>query len=273
MAMRTLDKNCVFTNCALTDEGDIWWEGIDEPCEHAIDWQGKEWTPDVPRKAAHPNARFTVPAVQCPAICPAWEDPAGVPIDIVVFGGRRTQVIPLVTQAYDFDHGVLMGALAASETTAAALDVGQKLRRDPFAMLPFCGYNMADYWSHWLTMGDRLGDRAPAIFYVNWFRTSRDGRWLWPGYGENSRVLKWMCQRVEGTIGARETPIGYMPREQDFDLQGLELPLEDLAELLEVDIAAFQEDVVDAEAYFERFGSRVPPRLKTQLAALAARLG
>ncbi|MCU0958901.1 MAG: phosphoenolpyruvate carboxykinase (GTP) [Pirellulaceae bacterium] len=273
MAMRTLDKNCIFTNCALTDDGDVWWEGIDEPCEHAIDWQGKEWTPDVARKAAHPNARFTVPAAQCPAICPDWEDPAGVPIDIFVFGGRRTQVIPLVTQAFDFDHGVLMGALAASETTAAALDVGQKLRRDPFAMLPFCGYNMADYWSHWLTMGERLGDRAPAIFYVNWFRTSRDGRWLWPGYGENSRVLKWMCQRVEGTVGARETPIGYMPRAEDFDLQGLELPPEDLAELLEVDAAAFRDDVVDAQAYFERFGSRVPPRLRTQLAALAARLG
>jgi phosphoenolpyruvate carboxykinase (GTP) len=272
MAMRTLDKTCIFTNCALTDDGDIWWEGIDEPCEHAIDWKGEQWTPESGRKAAHPNARFTAPAAQCPAICPDWEDPAGVPIDIFVFGGRRTQVIPLVTQAYNFDHGVLMGAMAASETTAAALDVGQKLRRDPFAMLPFCGYNMADYWTHWFAMGDRLGDQAPAIFYVNWFRTSREGRYLWPGFGENSRVLKWMCQRVEGQVDARETPIGWMPYQRDFDLGGLDLPAEDFAELMEVDAAAFRDDVEDARAYFSKFGGRTPPRLIRELDALAARL-
>ena len=196
-----------------------------------------------------------------------------MPIDIFVFGGRRTQVIPLVTQAFDFDHGVFMGAMSASETTAAALDVGQNLRRDPFAMLPFCGYNMADYWAHWFAMGDRLGDKAPTIFYVNWFRTSREGRWLWPGFGDNSRVLKWMCERVEGKIGARETPIGYMPHDGDFDLSGLDFPAEDFAELMEVDIAAFKADVVNAKAYLAQFGDRVPPRLAEQLAALEARLG
>ncbi|MHB8971337.1 MAG: phosphoenolpyruvate carboxykinase (GTP) [Pirellulaceae bacterium] len=273
MAMRTLDKNCIYTNCAVTDEGDIWWEGIDKPCNHAIDWKGNEWTPDAGHQAAHPNARFTAPAVQCPVLCADWEDPAGVPIDIFVFGGRRTQVIPLVTQAFDFDHGVFMGAMAASETTAAALDVGQLLRRDPFAMLPFCGYNMADYWAHWFKMGDRLGDKAPAVFYVNWFRTSRDGRWLWPGFGENSRVLKWMCQRVDEQIGARETPIGLLPLDGDFDLTGLDLPAEDFAELMEVDATAFRNDTVDAEQFLAKFGKRVPPRLVQQLAALRTRLG
>lgn len=273
MAMRTLVKNCIFTNCALTDDGDVWWEGMDEPCEHAIDWQGNEWTPDSGRKAAHPNARFTAPAAQCPVICEDWEDPQGVPIDIFVFGGRRTRTIPLVTQAFDFDHGVFMGATAASETTAAALDVGQRLRRDPFAMLPFCGYHMADYWAHWLAMGDTLGDKAPAIFYVNWFRTSPDGRWLWPGFGENSRVLKWMCERVEGKVGARETPIGLVPNEGDVDMSGLEIPPEDWAELMNVDAGEFKEETEDIESFFAKFGDRVPPQLRQQLDALKARLG
>jgi len=273
MAMRSLERNCIFTNCALTDDGDIWWEGMDEPCDHAIDWKGNEWTPESGTAAAHPNARFTAPAVQCPVICPDWEDPAGVPIDIFVFGGRRTRTVPLVTQAFDFEHGVLMGAMAASETTAAALDVGQKLRRDPFAMLPFCGYNMADYWAHWFAMGDKLGDKAPAVFYVNWFRTGPDGRWLWPGFGENSRVLKWMCQRVEGEVGARETAIGNMPLEGDFDLMGLDIPPEDFAALMKVDNEAMKADVADAEAYLAQFGDRVPPRLSAQLEALKARLG
>ncbi|MHB8861369.1 MAG: phosphoenolpyruvate carboxykinase domain-containing protein, partial [Pirellulaceae bacterium] len=211
-------------------------------------------------------------AIQCPVLCADWEDPAGVPIDIFVFGGRRTQVIPLVTQAFDFEQGVFIGAMAGSETTAAALDVGQQLRHDPFAMLPFCGYNMADYWSHWFAMGDRLGDKAPAVFYVNWFRTSGDGRWLWPGFGENSRVLKWMCQRVEDLVGARETPIGLMPLEGDFDLTGLELPPEDFAQLMDVDVAAFRNDLADAEQYLAKFNHRVPPRLMRQLQALQARL-
>jgi phosphoenolpyruvate carboxykinase (GTP) len=272
MAMRSLDENCIFTNCALTDDGDVWWEGMDGPCDHAIDWKGNEWTSESGENAAHPNARFTAPAAQCPVICEDWEDPAGVPIDIFVFGGRRTRTVPLVTQAFDFDHGVFMGAMAASETTAAALDVGQTLRRDPFAMLPFCGYNMADYWQHWYEMGDRLGDKAPAVFYVNWFRTSRDGRWLWPGFGENSRVLKWMCRRVVGEIGAKETPIGNMPLDGEFDLAGADVPAEDFAELMEVNKDAFRADVADAEAYLAKFGDKVPSRLRTQLEALKTRL-
>ncbi len=273
MAMRTLDRNCIFTNCALDDDDDIWWEGMDERCRHAIDWKGQPWTSEMPHTAAHPNARFTAPAAQCPVICPDWEDPAGVPIDIFVFGGRRTRTIPLVTQSFDFDHGVFMGAMAASETTAAALDVGQALRRDPFAMLPFCGYNMADYWTHWFDMGDQLGDKVPAIFYVNWFRTSRDGRWLWPGFGENSRVLKWMCERIEEKVGAKRTPIGYMPEGNDFDLSGLDIPAEDFEELMEVDCEAFRADVADAEAFLARFGDKVPSRLTEQLRALESRLG
>ncbi|MFW5692710.1 MAG: phosphoenolpyruvate carboxykinase (GTP) [Thermoguttaceae bacterium] len=273
MAMRSLDANCIFTNCALTDEGDIWWEGMETPCEHAIDWKGNSWTPESGRLAAHPNARFTAPAAQCPVICDDWENPAGVPIDIFIFGGRRTRTVPLVTQAFDFDHGVFLGAMAASETTAAALDVGQTLRRDPFAMLPFCGYNMADYWTHWYAMGDRLGEHAPAVFYVNWFRTSRDGRWLWPGFGENSRVLKWMCQRVAGEVDAKETPVGLMPRDGDLDLTGLEIDPEDMAELMEVDPAAFHADLADAEAYLAKFGDKVPDRLTAQLEATKKRLG
>ncbi|MHB8898110.1 MAG: phosphoenolpyruvate carboxykinase (GTP) [Thermoguttaceae bacterium] len=272
MAMRSLERNCIFTNCALTDDGDVWWEGMDGSCEHAIDWKGHEWTPDSSDKAAHPNARFTAPAAQCPVICPDWEDPAGVPIDAFIFGGRRTQTVPLVTQAFDFDHGVYMGAMAASETTAAALDVGQHLRHDPFAMLPFCGYNMADYWAHWYAMGDRLGDKAPKVFYVNWFRTSRDGRWLWPGFGENSRVLKWICGRIDGKVGACETPIGNMPAPSDLDLEGLEIADEDVAELLKVDRKSFRSDLADAEAYLAKFGDKVPQRLRAQLEAQKQRL-
>ncbi len=273
MAMRSLDENCIFTNCALTDDGDIWWEGMDVPCDHAIDWKGNEWTPESDNVAAHGNARFTAPAAQCPVICEDWEDPAGVPIDIFVFGGRRTRTVPLITQSFDFDHGVFMGAMASSEPTAAALDVGQKLRRDPFAMLPFCGYNMADYWTHWFAMGDKLGDKAPAIFYVNWFRTAKDGRWLWPGFGENSRVLKWMCERVEGKVGAKETAIGNMPLDGDLDLTGLDIAPEDIAELLTVDAEAFKEDLADGEAYLVDFGDKVPERLRAQVEAQKTRLG
>ena len=273
MAMRTLDRNCIFTNCALTEQQDIWWEGMDEPCARAIDWKGNAWELGCGTYAAHPNARFTAPASQCPVICPDWEDPAGVPIDIFVFGGRRTQVVPLVTQAFDFDHGVFLGATAASETTAAALDVQQTLRRDPFAMLPFCGYNMADYWAHWFAMGDRLGDKAPHVFYVNWFRTARDGRWLWPGFGENSRVLKWMCERVEGKVDAQSTCLGYLPRAEHLDLNGLDIAPDDVAELLEVDDGAIRRDADDIGSFFDQFGDRVPDRLRAQLTALRQRLG
>jgi phosphoenolpyruvate carboxykinase (GTP) len=272
MAMRSLEKNTIFTNCALTDEGDIWWEGMDVPCEHAISWKGKEWTPSSPEPAAHPNARFTSPASQCPTICPDWEDPAGVPIDIFIFGGRRSTTVPLVHQAFDFEHGVYLGASASSETTAAALDVGQKLRRDPFAMTPFIGYHAGDYIQHWFDMGKRLGDKAPAVFYVNWFRKNREGRWLWPGFGENSRVMKWMCERVEGKVGAEETPIGYMPKKGDLDLTGLKIAPEDYEELMHVSREAFQSDLKDAESYFAQFGDRMPEKMKQQLSAARKRL-
>jgi phosphoenolpyruvate carboxykinase (GTP) len=273
MAMRSLAKNTIFTNCALTDDQDIWWEGMDNPCEHAIDWKGKDWTPASENLAAHANARFTAPASQCPVICKDWENPSGVPIDIFIFGGRRSTTIPLVHQAFDFDHGVYMGATAASETTAAALDVGQKLRRDPFAMTPFIGYHAGDYISHWFDMGEKLGSKAPACFYVNWFRKNRDGRWLWPGFGENSRVLKWMCERVEGKIDAVKTPIGYMPQEGDLDLTGMDFPPEDYKELMRVNTEAFKSDLADAEKYFAQFGEKMPQKLKKQLAAMKERLG
>jgi len=274
MAMDTLKENCIFTNCALTDDGDVWWEGMDgDPPAHAIDWKGRDWTPESKDDAAHPNARFTAPASQCPVISPDWENPEGVPIDIFVFGGRRACDMPLVHEAFDWDHGVFMGATASSETTAANIcDVGN-LRRDPMAMKPFCGYNMGDYFQHWLDMGDRLGDKAPRIFYVNWFRKSADGKFLWPGFGENSRVLKWMCERVEGRAGAVETPIGLMPTKKDLDLQGLEMDEKDLDELLSVNREAFRREVPDIEKHFAQFGDRLPGRLKAQLEAFARRLG
>ena len=273
MAMKSLSENCIFTNCALTDDGDIWWEGHDDECEHAIDWKGQEWTHDSSQLAAHANARFTAPASQCPVICPDWENPAGVPIDIFVFGGRRSTTIPLVHEAFDFNHGVYLGASAASETTAAALDVGQALRRDPFAMKPFIGYNAGDYFKHWFEMGEKLGDNAPAVFYVNWFRKTPDGKWLWPGFGDNSRVLKWMCERVEGKVKAEKTAIGYMPVKGDLDLTGLKLSDEDYEELMKVDIDAYRADLDDAQKYFAQFGDRLPAQMKDQLEKLRDRLG
>ena len=274
MAMRSIQKNTIFTNCVLTDDKDIWWEDMDEPCLHGIDWKGREWTPASGEKGAHPNARFTAPAKQCPVICPDWEDPAGVPIDIFVFGGRRTAVIPLVTQALSWDHGVYMGATAASEATAAALDVKSKMRRDPFAMLPFCGYNMADYFAHWFKMGDKLGTKAPKIFYTNWFRKSPEGKWLWPGFGENARVLKWMCERVEGKAAAVETPIGMVPAPEALDVSGLKISPAEVKELLRVDIPAWQAEMPDVEEFLAKFGKdQVPERMWKQLAALKNRLG
>ncbi|MCH7912756.1 MAG: phosphoenolpyruvate carboxykinase (GTP), partial [Deltaproteobacteria bacterium] len=274
VAMETLKHNVIFTNCALTDDGDVWWEGMDgAPPTHAIDWRGGDWSPDSKRPAAHPNARFTVPASQCPNICSDWEKPGGVPIDIFIFGGRRASVMPLVTEAFNWDHGVFLGATAASETTAAVIGTVGALRRDPFAMMPFCGYNMADYFRHWLDMGQNLGSKAPRIFYVNWFRKSPEGKWLWPGFGENSRVLKWMCERVEGKVDARKTPIGLLPNEGDIDLTGLTIPPGDIKELLKVNPEPWKAEVPDIEKFFARFGNRLPERLKKQLRELAVRLG
>jgi phosphoenolpyruvate carboxykinase (GTP) len=273
-AMGTLEKNCIFTNCALTDDGDVWWEGHDDPVpEHALDWKGNDWTPNLSRPAAHSNARFTAPAVQCPVISPDWEKPEGVPIDIFIFGGRRTRVHPLVVEAFDWDHGVFLGATVASETTAANIGAVGNLRRDPFAMKPFCGYNMADYFAHWFAMGDRLGEKRPRIFYVNWFRKNSDGEWLWPGFGENSRVLKWMCERLEGSVDARETPIGYVPGINDLDLTGLDWPVGRIAESLVVDVEAFKAEVADIEGHLARFGDRLPERMTRQFEAYKERLG
>ncbi|MGC9329464.1 MAG: phosphoenolpyruvate carboxykinase domain-containing protein, partial [Candidatus Hinthialibacter sp.] len=272
MAMESLKENSIFTNCVLTDDNDVWWEGMEVECNHGIDWKNRDWTPESGENGAHPNARFTAPASQCPVICPDWEDPAGVPIDIFIFGGRRSQVVPLVMQAFDWDHGVYMGATAASEPTAAALNIKTKLRHDPFAMLPFCGYNMGDYWAHWFNMGDRLGSKAPAIFYVNWFRKDENGKFMWPGFGENSRVLKWMCDRIEGKAQAIETPIGYMPADGSLDLNGLDISPEIMQELLRVDAEAWKEDIDDLERFFTKFGDKLPERMKIQLERLRARL-
>ena len=272
-AMDTLKGNVIFTNCALTDDGDIWWEGMNGTLPHVIDWKGRDWVPGNSESAAHPNARFTAPAEQCPVISPDWEKPEGVPIDIFVFGGRRAGVVPLVTEAFNWDHGVFLGATASSETTAASIGAVGNLRRDPFAMQPFCGYNMADYFQHWLNMGDRLASRAPRIFYVNWFRKTPDGKWLWPGYGENSRVLKWMCERVDGKVEAKTTPIGFLPNEGDLDLTGLAIPQENITELTRVDTAAWKAEAPDIEKHFAQFGDRLPERLKRQLTELRSRLG
>jgi phosphoenolpyruvate carboxykinase (GTP) len=273
LATEMLKENVIYTNCALTDDGDVWWEGMDGPVpSHLIDWKRWDWTPDSDEPAAHPNARFTAPVVQCPSAIRDGEDPEGVPIDIFLFGGRRSEVVPLVFEAFDWDHGVFLGASAASESTAAILDKVARVRRDPFAMKPFCGYNMGDYYRHWFEMGDRLGGKPPRIFFVNWFRKDDDGRWLWPGFGENSRVLKWMCDRVDGKVGARETPIGLMPKEEDLDLSGLSLPAGDIAELLRVDPDAWKVEYFEIETFFDQFGGHLPDRLRAQLQGLKKRL-
>ncbi len=274
MAMDSVKENVIFTNCVLTDDGDVWWEGMDgDPPAHGIDWKGNDWTPADGTDGAHPNARFTAPASQCPVISPDWEDPAGVPIDIFVFGGRRACEMPLVHEAYDWDHGVFMGATASSETTAADICAVGNLRRDPMAMKPFCGYNMGDYFQHWLDMGDKLGDKAPKIFYVNWFRKNSDGKFLWPGFGDNSRVLKWMCERLDGTAGAVDTPLGRMPTKDDLDLSGLDISDEDMDELLAVNSEAFRKEIPDIEQHFAQFGDRCPERLKRQVEEFRKRLG
>ncbi|HTY88479.1 MAG TPA: phosphoenolpyruvate carboxykinase (GTP) [Candidatus Acidoferrum sp.] len=274
-AILTIAKNTVFTNVALTPDGDVWWEDMGVPAPaRAIDWEGKEWTPDCGRKAAHPNSRFTAPAAQCPVIDPAWQSAEGVPLAAILFGGRRPGTIPLVNEAFDWEHGVFMGSACGSETTAAALGQAGVLRRDPFAMLPFCGYNMGDYFAHWLSFAQRT-DRAklPKVYFVNWFRKNGDGRFLWPGFGENSRVLKWICERAEGTGRAQKTPIGNLPTVEAIDLSGLDLPAGNLAELLAVDLGGWKKEVEDVAANYAKFGNHLPPTLNDQLAGLRQRLG
>jgi phosphoenolpyruvate carboxykinase (GTP) len=273
-AMETVTHDSIFTNVALTDESNVWWEQMGVPAPaHAIDWQGNDWTPESGVNAAHPNSRFTAPAKQCPVIDKDWQNPAGVPISAFLFGGRRASTIPLVNEAFDWEHGVFMGSAAGSETTAANLSKTGVLRHDPFAMLPFCGYNMGDYFTHWLSMADRTdAAKLPRIFFVNWFRKGDDGRFLWPGYGENSRVLKWVFERVEGTGKAVETPIGNLPTPEALDLSGLEVAADDLQQLLAVDVEGWQGEAAGLAAYYDSFGDRLPAALRRQLAGLQERL-
>ena len=273
-AMATVRADTIFTNCAKTDEGDVWWERMTEqPPAHAIDWQGRDWTPASGDLAAHPNARFTTPAARCPSIASDWEDPAGVPIDAFLFGGRRATVVPLVTEAYDWEHGVFMGSIMGSEKTAAAAGVLGELRFDPFAMLPFCGYNMADYFAHWLEAGRREGAELPKLFMVNWFRKNEDGKFIWPGFGENSRVLAWIFRRCSDAAEAVETPIGLVPAQDSLDTTGLALSAADLAELLKVDSEEWKAQLPRIHQYFETFGDTLPDALRAQVDALEARLG
>jgi phosphoenolpyruvate carboxykinase (GTP) len=265
-AIRTLYANCIYTNCALTDDGGVWWEGLTkEPPAHLIDWTGKDWAPGGDKPAAHANARFTAPASQDPAISPDWEDPAGVPIDAIMFGGRRTTVVPLVREGFDWEHGVFLGSIMSSEMTAAAFGTIGKLRFDPFAMLPFCGYNMADYWGHWLEIGRKAGAQLPRIYLVNWFRKDAGGRFMWPGFGENSRVIEWIFGRCSGEDDAISTPIGFLPAPGAIDRTGLDVTSADLAALFEVDPAAWLAEADAISEHYARFGSKLP-------VALAARL-
>ncbi|MDD7465665.1 MAG: phosphoenolpyruvate carboxykinase (GTP) [Actinomycetaceae bacterium] len=278
MAMESMKENTIFTNVALTDDGDVWWEGIDtELPEHVIDWQGNDFTPaDAAegKKAAHPNSRFTAPANQCPIICPDWEAPEGVRIDAVLFGGRRASNVPLVAEQFDRDHGVFIGASVASEQTAAAEGKVGALRHDPFAMLPFCGYNMADYWGHWLEMGDKLGDKFPRVYQVNWFRKDADGNFVWPGYGENSRVLDWIVKRVSGQVEAEEGLTGLYPKFEDFNLEGLEgeVDKDTWDYMYTVDPEAWEAEANDTEEYFKQFGDKLPERVQAQLVKLRERI-
>ena len=276
-AMRTLAKgNSIFTNVALTDDGDVWWEGMGEPPAHLVDWHGHDWTPDSDAPSSHPNSRFCTPISQCPILAPEYEDPQGVPIDAILFGGRRKTTIPLVTEARDWVHGVYLGATLSSETTAAAAGKVGVVRRDPMAMLPFIGYNAGDYFRHWIEMGKGSdGDAAklPKIFYVNWFRRGEDGRFLWPGFGENSRVLKWVVQRLSGTAAAVETPIGLVPPPDALDVSGLDLTAEDLAAALAVDVDEWRSEIPQVVEWFAKFGDRLPGVLWAELDALKARLG
>jgi phosphoenolpyruvate carboxykinase (GTP) len=273
-AMHTLTSNCIFTNTALTSEGDVWWEGMtDTKPARATDWRNNAWTPETETPAAHPNARFTAPASQCPSIAPEWQDPSGVPISAILFGGRRRTTVPLVTQAFDWDHGVFLGSIMASETTAAAGGAVGKLRFDPMAMLPFCGYNMADYFSHWLSVGSKTSAaKLPQIFFVNWFRRDNDGRFLWPGYGENSRVLKWIFERLNGKADAQKTAIGFLPATDSLDIDGLNINTSDLEAITSLDTDGWREAVPQIREHFAIFGDRLPAKLHDSLNSLESAL-
>jgi phosphoenolpyruvate carboxykinase (GTP) len=273
-AIETVRGNSIFTNCALTDDGDVWWEDMtDRAPDHLIDWHGEDWTPDSDAPAAHPNARFTTPASQTPSIAPEWEDPAGVPIDAFLFGGRRATVVPLVTEAFDWEHGVFLGATMSSETTAAAAGAVGQLRFDPMAMLPFCGYDMADYFRHWIEIGKTDGAKLPKIFYVNWFRRDPTGNFLWPGFGENSRVLEWVFRRCDGEGETFDTALGLLPAIGDLDLDGLDISADALDAILTVDDDAVRKQVPQMEEHLAKFGDDLPPEIGEQLQALKDRLG
>lgn len=275
-AMHTIEKNTIFTNVALTDDGDVWWEGIGTPAPaHLVDWEGHDWTPESGKNAAHPNARFTAPAKQCPVIAPEWEDPKGVPISAMLVGGRRQSTIPLVNESFDWANGVFLGSIMGSEITAAAISdkIGQ-VRRDPFAMLPFMGYHVGDYLQHWLDVGAKTdASKLPRIYYVNWFRKDADGKFLWPGFGDNSRVLKWIVQRLSGDAEAVETPIGNLPAAGAIDVSGLDIPAADMEELLKVDKDAWKTEVTSIRENYKTYGDKLPSELKKQLDALEKRLG
>lgn len=274
-AIETIWGNTIFTNVALTDDGDVWWEGLtDTPPDHLIDWQGNDWTPESGTPAAHPNSRFCVAAAQAPSIADSWDDPNGVVLDAIIFGGRRATNVPLVVEARDWEHGVYMGATISSERTAAAEGTVGELRRDPFAMMPFCGYNMADHWSHWLSMGEKLRKNAivPRIFQVNWFRKGDDGRYLWPGFAENARVLAWILDRVDAQVGATDTPLGLIPRDGGIDRDGLDMTDNDWDELFAIDATAWLDELEGTEKFLSTFGDRLPQALSRQLKDIRTRL-
>ena len=272
-AVATFYGNSIFTNVAKTDDGDVWWEGLSEPPAHLTDWKGNDWTPASDAPAAHPNARFTTPASQCPSIAPEWQDPKGVPISAILFGGRRATNVPLVTESFDWRHGVFLGSIMSSEKTAAAAGNVGELRFDPFAMLPFCGYNMGDYFAHWLEIGEATdADKLPKLFWVNWFRRGDDGSFLWPGFGDNSRVLKWVVERVAGGGDAVDTPIGRVPGDGAIDTSGLDVDAATLAKLVEVDADSWHQELPHLEEHYRSLGDHVPTELREQLTELEKRL-
>ncbi|GAA4611039.1 phosphoenolpyruvate carboxykinase (GTP) [Saccharopolyspora hordei] len=274
-AMETIEKgNSLFTNVALTDDGDVWWEGLEGDPQHLTDWKGNDWTPDSDTPAAHPNSRYCTPMSQCPILAPEWDDPKGVPISAILFGGRRKTTVPLVNEAFDWQHGVFMGATLSSEKTAAAAGKVGEVRRDPMAMLPFIGYNVGDYFQHWVNVGKEAdASKLPKIFYVNWFRRGEDGRFLWPGFGENSRVLKWVIDRIEGKAAATETPIGRVPTASELDLSGLDTPASDVDEALKVDVEEWKAELPLIEEWFNKIGDALPSSMRDELEALKQRLG